>query len=152
MKHSQSSSCILILCCFVPSPQSFHLAVHIQQSSVNPGFYLHTWSQTRVQDFCDFFTTLKKKKYLQVKLERLEVHAFKHIGIPTQPGRQKRHHVAKRFEESAGFDMCITALSQLFPKLEKLAMLHKIPLDFRFKRRQVNVLSFLYCKSASHSD
>lgn len=73
-------------------------------------------------------------------------------GIPTQPGRQKRHNVAKSFEESAGFDMCITALSQLFPKLEKLAMLHQIPLDFRFKRRQVNVLSFLFCKSASHSD
>lgn len=78
--------------------------------------------------------------------------AFKRMGYLFNPGGRKDTTWPMSFEESAGFNMCGTALSQLSPKLGKLPMLQKIPLNFRLKRKQVNVTSFLFCTSASHSD
>jgi len=72
--------------------------------------------------------------------------------MPTQPGRQKRHNVAKSLEESALFKTCRTDLSQLSPKVEKLAMPQKIPMDFTSERNQVKVLASLFRASTSHSD
>lgn len=78
--------------------------------------------------------------------------AFKLTGYLFNPGGRKDTTWPMSFEESAGFNMCGTALSQLSPKLEKLSMLQKIPLNFRLKRKQVNVLSSLFFSSASRSD
>lgn len=63
-------------CCYFPFLPFFNLAVHIWKSTVNPDFYLYSWSDRKVQGFCDFFTTLEKP-FVKFKLESLEVQAFK---------------------------------------------------------------------------